>query len=116
MKIILQPNEKKEAVFLRDIFNRAIVDATELFIVSASLTEWLPKQKLTDKCREFTFIVGPDFGLTRKDACRKVLRWLPKVRKNDLLAADQIDGFHPKLIMGRNENGQKQLLLGSSNL
>jgi hypothetical protein len=116
MKILLQPNNKKESISLKDVYDQAIAEATELFIVSAYLTSWQPKHKLPDKCRELTFIVGTDFGLTRSDACKKVLNWLPEGHKNDLLAADHLDGFHPKLVMWQSDGGQKQLLLGSSNL
>jgi len=116
MRILLQPNDEKESVSLKDLYDQAIVEATELFIVSAYLTSWPHKQKITSKCRELTFIVGTDFGLTRKDACKKVLKWLPEGHKNDLLAADHLDGFHPKLVMWQNDSSQNHLLLGSSNL
>jgi hypothetical protein len=116
MQILLQPMDKNGAVALQALYDQAIADAVELFIVSAYLTDWQPKQKITNKCRELSFIVGTDFGLTRKDACRNVLKWLPEERKSDFLAADLIAGFHPKLVMWKDEAGQGHLLLGSSNL
>lgn len=116
MKIILQPTSKEDAVALQVLYDQAINEATELFVVSAYLTDWQPKQKITQKCRELAFVVGTDFGLTRKDACRKVLRWLPDELKSDFVAADHIGGFHPKLVMWKDERGQGHLLLGSSNL
>ena len=116
MRILLQPTDKNETVPLDALYNRAIADAVELFIVSAYLTDWRPNQELPDKCRELSFIVGTDFGLTRRDACRNVLKWLPEEYKSDFLAADHIAGFHPKLVMWKDEVGQCHLLLGSSNL
>lgn len=116
MRILLQPTNQSEAVTLEALYDRAIRDAVELFIVTAYLTDWQPKRKITRKCRELSFIVGTDFGLTRKNACRSVLDWLPEEHKNDFLAADCLGGFHPKLLLWKNDAGQFHLLLGSSNL
>lgn len=116
MRILLLPNEATSSNYLIKFFNKAFKEAMELFIVSAYLTEWNPGTKLNKNCEELSFIVGTDFGITTKDACRKVLKWLPESMKNDFLAADAISGFHPKLIMWKDESDQCNLLLGSSNL
>lgn len=115
MKILLLPKETSSNYFIR-FFNKAFKKAVELFIVNAYLTEWNPGTKLNKNCEELSFIVGTDFGITTKNACRKVLKWLPNSMKNDFLAADAISGFHPKLIMWKDESDQCNLLLGSSNL
>jgi hypothetical protein len=114
MQIILQPDES--IVNLQAIYDKAIAEAIELFIVSAYLTDWQAAQAITDKCEELAFIVGTDFGLTRKQACRNVLKWLPDQYKSDFLAADHLSGFHPKLILWKDKANQGYLLLGSSNL
>lgn len=99
-----------------DVYSQAITEAQNLYILSAFLTDWSPQAKLNPKCEDLCFIVGTDFGLTSKDACRSVLKWLPKRLKCDLLAAEGIGGFHPKLLMWRTGKGEYRLLLGSSNL
>ena len=58
--------DKNGGVALQALYDQAIADAVELFIVSAYLTDWQPKQKITNKCRELFFIVGTDFGLTKR--------------------------------------------------
>jgi len=61
-------------------------------------------------------VVGKDFGITRKDACRKVLNWLPANRKQSFYVAAYIGGFHPKAIFWSDQNNQHHMLVGSSNL
>lgn len=80
------------------------------------LTEWDPGLELQADCRRFRLIVGKDFGITRKEACKRVLKWLPPSRKSDFLVADQIAGFHPKAVFWRNTKGESFMLMGSSNL
>ena len=101
---------------LAHLYDQAISKATELLIVSAYLTEWRPRVPFTGHCESIVFIVGTDFGLTRKAACEDVLKWLPPAFRSDFLAADEIDGFHPKLVAWRSTNGKYQVLVGSSNL
>lgn len=116
MQILLQPDEKNIAPNLRSIYDKAIAEAVELFIVSAYLTDWKTSQAITDKCKDLAFIIGTDFGLTRKQACQDVLKWLPEQHKSDFRAADHLSGFHPKLILWKSSTNQRYLLLGSSNL
>ncbi len=116
MDLILHPADVPAALSLTDLYDRALSEAEELFIVSAYLTEWKPKGQISKDCEEMSFIVGTDFGLTKKDACKAVLKWLPKAMKSDFLAADRISGFHPKLVMWKTKNGKLNLVLGSSNL
>lgn len=62
-------------------YQRAFKNAIELFIVTAYLTEWNTSLKLNPKCSSFRVIIGKDFGITRKAACKDVMRWLPANRK-----------------------------------
>ncbi len=116
MDLILYPFDDKAAISLTDLYDRAISEAVELFLVSAYLTEWKPKRSIGRDCQEMSFIVGTDFGITRKEACKAVLSWLPKSMKSDFLAADRISGFHPKLVLWMTKTGECHLVLGSSNL
>jgi hypothetical protein len=64
------------------------------------------------------FIVGTDFGLSRKAAIRSALAWMPKHGSCQLLAAPRMasGGFHPKVVAWRTKTGRHYVLLGSSNL
>ena len=97
-------------------YKRAFEKATELFVVSAFLTSWDTSLVLNSNCQKFRLIIGKDFGITRKDACRKVMGWLPPQRKHDFRAADRIVGFHPKAVFWRESDGGCFAIIGSSNL
>lgn len=114
MDIVLHEPSKPTA--LAEHYRKALKEAVELYIVSAYLTEWDPELKFQATCRRFRLIVGKDFGITRKEACLRALRWLPSERKGDFLVADQIIGFHPKAAFWRDADGQTFMLVGSSNL
>lgn len=114
VEIILHTSEQRST--LGNHYQAAFKDAVELYVVSAYLTEWDAGVKLTPACKRFRFIIGKDFGITRKNACRKVMKWLPASRKANFLVADEITGFHPKAVIWRNANGQAFMLIGSSNL
>lgn len=114
MNLILLPHG--DGPLLTDIYQRALRNSAELYIVSAYLTEWNIDEVLWDKCESFLFIVGKDFGITRKAACEKVINWLPKNRKTQFLAAESIDGFHPKAVFWRELDDSCHALIGSSNL
>ncbi|SMQ26836.1 HKD family nuclease [Pseudomonas helmanticensis] len=101
---------------LKDIYHRAFRQAEELYILSAYLTEWDVDVELGRHCKSFAFIVGKDFGITRKAACQKVIQWLPRYRHTQFLVAELIDGFHPKAIFWRESDGRCYALVGSSNL
>jgi hypothetical protein len=77
MDILLNPS-KSNPHQLRDIYAKALREATKLYIASAYLTNWDAKQKLGHACKELVFIVGTNFGLSRKAAMHAVLRWMPK--------------------------------------
>lgn len=109
--LILNPGSAQ----LGKLYERAFQHARELYIVSAYLTAWDTDLRLTKGCR-FRMVVGKDFGITRKDACRKVLKWLPANRKQNFYVAAYIGGFHPKAIFWRDKNNQHHMLVGSSNL
>jgi HKD family nuclease len=107
------PNQNNE---LSKIYKSAFADATELFVVSAYLTEWDSSLKLNPNCKKFRLIIGKDFGITRKIACEACIKWLTKGRKYQFMVADNISGFHPKAIFWKNSAGKYFSLIGSSNL
>ena len=113
MELILLP---KEDISLKSLYHRAMKSSVELYIVSAYLTHWDIGEKLGPQCESFRFIVGKDFGLTRKAACNQVLNWLPKKRLSQFLVAEAIDGFHPKAMFWREKDSKCYALVGSSNL
>lgn len=114
MEILL--HQPEHASCLSEIYQRALRSARELYIVSAYLTAWDEKLRINTSCKRFRFIVGRDFGITRKDACIAVLKSLPTERKGDFLVADDIQGFHPKAMFWRDRNEKYFMLVGSSNL
>jgi HKD family nuclease len=101
---------------LRDHYRRAFKDASELMIVSAYLTDWDSSLVLNPGCSHFRFVIGKDFGITRKAACEAVLKWLKKGRKSQFLVATQIAGFHPKAVFWKDKSGKAHAIVGSSNL
>ena len=101
---------------LSHYYKQAFKNAVELFIVTAYLTDWDTSLKLNPKCGGFLMIVGKNFGITRKAACEKVMRWLPPQRKAQFMVADRINGFHPKALFWREANGTCFAIVGSSNL
>ncbi|ETR68424.1 MAG: hypothetical protein OMM_10542 [Candidatus Magnetoglobus multicellularis str. Araruama] len=115
MELILNlPNKNDDT--LRKVYINAFSSAVELFLVTAYLTEWNSDLRLNSKCKRFRIIIGKDFGITKKSACKDVMRWLPKGRKSQFLVADAIYGFHPKAIFWKDKNGKHYSLIGSSNL
>ncbi|MBA4211655.1 MAG: hypothetical protein C0449_01100 [Polaromonas sp.] len=114
MNLILLPDGGDKS--LEHHYMDALRKAVELYIVSAYLTEWDAPAKLNDGCKKFLFIVGKDFGITRKEACRKVMGWLPKRFEGQFKVATGIEGFHPKAMFWREANGSFHALVGSSNL
>ncbi|MBV5339776.1 MAG: phospholipase D family protein [Deltaproteobacteria bacterium] len=116
MDLILYPPRDSESQFLNECYELAVLEAIDLVIVSAYLTDWGISTKLNKKCIDLSFIVGTDFGITRKQACMDVLKWLPANMKCEFRAADKMAGFHPKLVAWKNNTGCCKLILGSSNL
>lgn len=114
MELILLPDTT--ATTLEGHYRRALTKAVELYIVSAYLTEWNAPAELNEGCKTFRLIIGKDFGITRKQACRNVMKWLPGRVKNRFMVAAKIDGFHPKAMFWREANGTVHALIGSSNL
>lgn len=97
-------------------YKKAIDEAHELYLLTAYLTEWLVKEALNKKCEETIFLIGTDFGLTRKKALSKLLKWFPQEQKNGLLAVTGAYGFHPKLVMWVDGNSRYYIIIGSSNV
>ncbi|QQS36835.1 MAG: phospholipase D family protein [Ignavibacteriales bacterium] len=114
MDIILHPNSEKKS--LKDYYKKAFKEGNEILIVTAYLTNWDIDLPLNNNCEAFSLIIGTDFGITKKQACYKVLKWLPKYFKSDFCAADFTNGFHPKVIIWRKNNEDYYAIIGSSNL
>jgi hypothetical protein len=117
MQIILNPINGKSD-HLRKVYSRALREATELYVATAYLTDWAEDQVVGNSCKQILFIVGTDFGLSRKAAMRSVLRWMPKHGSCVFLAAPRIvgGGFHPKVMAWRSKDKKCYALIGSSNL
>ena len=113
MALILHPSTGK---LLARHYRHAFADATELLVVTAYLTDWDRSLTLGAGCRKFRIIIGKDFGITRKAACRTLMRWLPPERKGQFLVADRVDGFHPKAVFWKERDGEARAIIGSSNL
>ncbi len=114
MKVLL--HEPNKTVALDHVYRKAFSSAEQLFVVSAYLTSWDPSLKLGGSCQRFRIVIGSDFGITKKQACRDLLKWLPANRKADFLVADNVGGFHPKAIFWKEPSGKYYALVGSSNL
>lgn len=114
MDLVLLPNNSGSD--LQSLYHRALQVSEELYILSAYLTEWDTSVTLGAQCKSFAFIVGKDFGITRRAACEKVIGWLPRSRQAHFLVAELIDGFHPKAMFWREPDGSCHALVGSSNL
>lgn len=114
MDLLLLPDRLKST--LADVYRRAFRRSTHLYIVSAYLTNWDIQEELGKQCETFTFIVGKDFGITRRAACLQVLSWLPEKWHEEFLVAEGIEGFHPKAMFWREVGGSCYALVGSSNL
>ncbi|MDN4495641.1 MULTISPECIES: phospholipase D family protein [Pseudomonas] len=114
MKLLLLP--ENSGAGLQELYHRALRESEELYILSAYLTDWDTTVKLGRQCKSFAFIVGKDFGITRKAACAKVIEWLPSSRRTHFLVAELIEGFHPKAMFWREPGGSYHALAGSSNL
>jgi hypothetical protein len=116
MKILLSPNPKQPAE-LGDLYTDALSQAEELYLATAYLTDWNTAYKLNKACRQVTFLVGTDFGLTRKKAILDVLRWLPQdIGVSFLAIPQQTGGFHPKIVAWKTSRGKYHCIIGSSNL
>lgn len=112
MSLYLHP---KPDTSLVDAYASAFKNASEIFVLSAFLRDWR-NFDISDDCINATLVVGKDFGITRKRALTDALAW--KQKCSDIchfFVADQIDGFHPKIVMWKEPSGC-YLIIGSSNL
>jgi HKD family nuclease len=114
MNLILHTPDNKGS--LTRCYQKAFSEAVELFIITAYLTDWDDTLHLNSRCSHFRIIIGRDFGITRKAACKKVMNWLPEGRKAQFKVADGIAGFHPKAVFWRAVSGDFFAIIGSSNL
>src|SRR6202451_3467011 len=116
LNLLLSPNATNRTE-LRDAYNLALAQAEVLYIASAYLTEWDTSYKLGKACRSVVFLVGTDFNLTRKEAMRNVLRWVPKHISFSFTAiSSQSGNFHPKIVAWKSSRGKYRCIVGSSNL
>lgn len=114
MQLILNtPNSNSS---LSSYYHKAMNNAIELYIVTAYLTEWDSTLVLNRNCKHLRIIIGKDFGITRKKACNKLMKWLPSKRKAQFKVADNIDGFHPKAVFWKDNKCLYHAVIGSSNL
>ena len=115
MQLLLSSPKAESA--LSHIYEDAVANCEELYIATAYLTAWPVQESLSSTCRRLLFLVGTDFGLTRKAACRAVIRWLPASHQSGFLAVPQTVGnFHPKIIAWRTSDNHHYCVIGSSNL
>jgi hypothetical protein len=117
MRILLSPDKAHSSVLFQ-LYGKAFREAKELLVATAYLTSWDLGHKLGLQCKKVLFLVGTDFGRTRKSACRQVLKWLPRDCLTDFLAVTNLEegSFHPKLIAWKVSNEKYYGILGSSNL
>lgn len=117
MKILLGP-DKTDPSRLGDLYGRAFREARELYIASAYLTNWDIERRVTSSCDRIVFVVGTDFGLTRKSALHLALRWLPKHGSVlfGAVSGYSSGGFHPKVLLWKTASGARYAIIGSSNL
>jgi hypothetical protein len=117
MEILLSPSYNSQGD-LAHSYGRAIKSSRELHIASAFLTHWSTRDKLCAACQKLLFVVGTDFGLTRKRACENVLKWLPKKFKSEFLAVPSAaqGSFHPKVMVWQDLDNRYWCIVGSSNL
>jgi hypothetical protein len=112
-ELFLHPVESGKTI--ESLYKMAFAEAVELYVLSAYLRSWDTTLKLNKECKEFAFIIGEDFGITRTKACTEVLAWL-RQRKPFFLVTSGISGFHPKALLWKKKNGGCHALIGSSNL
>ncbi|MFH1021776.1 MAG: phospholipase D family protein [Planctomycetota bacterium] len=113
METLLLPNDGKK---LRQVYERAFHRADELFILTAFLTDWgFKKGILNPRCKRIEIYFGTDFSLSRKQAIRDLLHWLPSKHKTSLFEVRSSMTFHPKMLLWR-EGSSWFTLVGSSNL
>jgi hypothetical protein len=117
MQIFLNPNYKQPDS-LREVYKHAFERAEEIYLATAYLTDWDASHKLNSRCKRLTFLVGTNFGLTRKAAMFSVLSWIPKSIPFSFFGAvpPQKGGFHPKVIAWKEYSGKHYCMIGSSNL
>lgn len=115
MKVVLSPDDGDA---LRKLYRVAFKEARELFVATAYLTHWDAQLTLNPRCGQVVFVVGTDFGITRKAALRDVLKWLPKHGTVVLGAVSgaATGGFHPKVLLWKTASGARKCIVGSSNL
>lgn len=119
IELFLHPLESNKKNSLVKKYKKALKSAKKLYIVSAYLTDWNSKEFIfNDNYDDFKFIIGQDFGITRKHACSNVIMSLPPKLKDKfyVVKTSNVKGFHPKAIFWENDKNRYFALVGSSNL
>jgi hypothetical protein len=117
VRIIISPGGTDGGA-LKKAYTQAFAESRELFIASAYLTDWSHSGTLSKRCKRLVFVVGTDFGLTRKAALTQVLKWLPKHGAPffGAVRSGAGQGFHPKMMVWATHFGKHSCIVGSSNL
>ena len=106
----------KSGLELGALYARAFSKGKEVYLLTAFLTAWDAKAVLSRDCRRATFVLGLDFGLTRRSALTALRNWLPAGHRKGLFAFMGDATFHPKILLWKEAQGGAHLLLGSSNM
>lgn len=119
--LLTEPDDRTAFARIDQIYERAFSKATELCIATAYLTAWQHTQAsrpMNLSCAEFMFLIGTDFGLTRKAAIQSVRRWAPSRLGACIYAVDRNLrwNFHPKMLLWREMDGTFHAFVGSSNI
>lgn len=113
-QIFLNPEDN---ISLQKVYTKVFQEADEIYLATAFLTEWSFNDVKLGNCKQFVAIVGTHFGLTKKKACRDLMKWLPPSLRSHIYAFpfEQQSTFHPKVLVWK--KGDKYFsLIGSSNL
>ncbi len=113
-KIFLNPEDNES---LKDVYTKVFQEADEIYLATAFLTEWSFSKVKLGSCKQFVAIIGTHFGLTKKQACRDLMKWLPESLRSHIYAFpfEQQSTFHPKVLVWKKDE-KFFSLIGSSNL
>lgn len=113
-QIFLNPENNES---LKEVYTKVFQEADEIYLATAFLTEWSFSKVKLGCCKQFVAIIGTHFGLTKKQACRDLMKWLPESLRSHIYAFpfEQQSTFHPKVLVWKKDE-KFFSLIGSSNL
>lgn len=113
-QIFLNPKDNE---CLKEVYTKVFQEADEIYLATAFLTEWSFSKVKLRCCKQFVAIIGTHFGLTKKLACRDLMKWLPESLRSHIYAFpfEQQSTFHPKVLVWKKDE-KFFSLIGSSNL